>query len=73
MDAGPVTHTAMGAQPLTWADAFAYGQATLAITEPWEFRTIVKMSLAYLSEREAGKNPLTIPPNLRGADEEGQT
>jgi hypothetical protein len=51
-----------GELPLDWPAAWAYGQATGAISEPWEYRAIVDMSRAYLSAKIAGINALAMPP-----------
>lgn len=65
MDAGPVLHDGSGQRPLDWRDARAYGQCTDAISEPWEFRTLCRMSLAYLREFQLGQDAMVMPPNER--------
>lgn len=66
LDCGPVMHTAEGDAPLTWAEASAFATATLAISDPWEIRTLVQMSRAFLSTRMASNDPLFIPPLEQG-------
>lgn len=66
LDAGLVAHTAMGQAPLGWQEAWAFGQATGKISEPWEYSALIDMSRAYLSELQGSKDALTIPPNERG-------
>ena len=61
-EAGPTLHDSMGEKPLGWLDLDAYGRATQAITEPWEYRALRDMSRAYLGERQAGVEPLAIAP-----------
>lgn len=62
LDCGPVMHTAEGDAPLTWGEASAFATATLVISDPWEIRTLVQMSRAFLSTRHASTDPLFIPP-----------
>ena len=65
LNAGLTSPAAMGDVPLTWPDLWAFSQATGDITEPWEFETLREMSAAYISGRESGANPLSIPPAER--------
>lgn len=63
MEAGPSKPDAMGGESsLGWADLWAYGQATQAISEPWEFAALSRMSRAYVEGKAAGVNPLAKAP-----------
>ena len=66
LDCGPVRHDGAGQRPIEWRDALAYATCTDAISEPWEFRVMCRMSLAYLQELQGGTDPLRIPPTVRG-------
>jgi hypothetical protein len=35
--------------PITWEALWSYAQATGALAEPWEFRIVMDMSLAYVA------------------------
>ncbi|MFP4239515.1 MAG: hypothetical protein ACLFRZ_09435, partial [Rhodosalinus sp.] len=63
IEAGPSKHDAMGGETaLTWLDLWAYGQATQAVTEPWEFEALSRMSRAYVEGKMKGAHPLAKPP-----------
>ena len=63
MEIGPFTRSAMGGEePIGWVEIHSYACATGEISEPWEARTLVNMSRAYLSGRQTGKSPFSIPP-----------
>lgn len=55
--------------PISWGELQAYGKATLAITEPWEFRAVMAMSKAYFRAKVQGKDVHCIAPVDRGLDE----
>jgi hypothetical protein len=60
---GPASRSAMGeAAQITWLDLWAYGQTTGAVTEPWEYETLMAMSRAYLDGLEHGKNHFALSP-----------
>lgn len=61
-DAGPTKAGAASEVALEWADIWAFMCATEAISEPWEAQALRNLSNAYLDAKEAGKNPLCIPP-----------
>lgn len=61
-EAGAFVITGMGRVPLDWPTLHAYAQATGAISEPWEYQALTRMSRAYLEEIEAAKNPLRREP-----------
>lgn len=62
-NAGPVKHTAMGDEPRDWDGFRAFAECIGAVLEPWEFKALVDMSLAYLIGRNAGSDGLSIPPS----------
>ena len=51
--------TGFGPAPLTWAEIYAYGQATGDLKEPWEYQVVRDMSVAYLAGHlsEVGVDP----------------
>jgi hypothetical protein len=68
MEAGPSKQDAMGGEgPLGWIDVWAYGQATQAIAEPWEFEALSRMSRAYVEGKIKGTHPLGIAPMDQGS------
>lgn len=63
ISAGPCTWGPMGdAMPLSWLDLWAFGQATRAVSEPWEFETLHEMSRAFVSGLALGKSQFADPP-----------
>lgn len=63
LQAGPSKIAAMGGEgPLAWLDLWAYAQATQAVSEPWEFEALSRMSRAYVEGRQTGANPFGIAP-----------
>ena len=62
-EVGPSGTAGMGGEiPLSWAEVWAYAQATQNLTEPWEFRAIVRMSKAFVKARIDGESVFAIPP-----------
>jgi hypothetical protein len=62
-EVGPLSRSAMGElAPVSWLDFWAYGQATKAVDEPWEYEVLMKMSRAYLAGFQHGKNHFAISP-----------
>jgi len=55
-----------GVAQLEWIDIFAYVSMTGSVTEPWESRTLLEMSKAYVRGLEEGAKPLSIMPSERG-------
>lgn len=57
--------------PISWAELAAYGQATGAITEAWEYEAVKAMSKAYFTAKHAATaDVFSIPPVEReGMDE----
>jgi len=63
MEAGPAKHDPMGGESqLEWLDLWGYGQATQAVTEPWEFEALSRMSRAYVEGKVKGARPLAKAP-----------
>lgn len=62
VEAGPALPGQMGPVPLSWQEIDAYARQTQAIDEPWEARTLIKMSAAYLEGIAVGENPFGIMP-----------
>ena len=48
---GWASNNGFGEEALPWMEINAYAEATEAFAEPWEFRCIRQMSLAYVIER----------------------
>lgn len=63
ISAGLCTWGAMGdPMPLSWAEIWAFGQATRAVSEPWEFETLAEMSRAYVAGLHLGRDEFADPP-----------
>lgn len=62
VEAGPTIFDGMGERPLSWVDIDAYARATGGDWQPWELRAVFGMSRAYLAGKQAGKEPLAVPP-----------
>ncbi|MFY0682619.1 MAG: hypothetical protein JXR13_18750 [Thalassovita sp.] len=60
--AGPTKAGPMGDLPLEWMDLYAFAQCTEDVTEAWELKALHKMSDAYHSAQERGKNPFAKSP-----------
>lgn len=50
-DLGWCGNNGFGETALPWAEIQAYANATATLADPWEFRCVRKMSLAYATER----------------------
>jgi hypothetical protein len=62
-EVGPSGPGGMGGEiPLSWGEVWAYAQATQNISEPWEFRAIMRMSRAFVKARNDGESVFAIPP-----------
>lgn len=62
-EVGPSQAGGMGGEiPLSWGEVWAYAQATQILTEPWEFRSIMSMSRAFVKARKDGESVFAIPP-----------
>ena len=64
-DVGPSDHATGG--PILWQEIAAYAKVTGQISEPWELKAVMRMSRAYVTELQNGKDPLRIPPVDRAA------
>lgn len=63
LEVGPCTITGFGDEvPITWDVLVAYAQATGAISEPWEYRAVMNMSLSYVDGKRRGADPFCRPP-----------
>jgi hypothetical protein len=54
--------------PISWQELAAYASISESLSEPWELRAVMRMSKAYVTEKQAGKDPLRIPPVDRADD-----
>ena len=63
-EAGPFEYHATG-EPiaLTWQTLTAYGAATQAVSEPWEYRALISMSRAYVDGLTKGADEFCAPPS----------
>ena len=52
----------MGEQPVGWDDVMAWHTSSGVLTEHWERRMLVEMSLEYLLGKQDGKDVLAVPP-----------
>jgi len=46
----------------TWTEILSYAKGVATISNPWEFRTVFKMSSAYLAGKILGQNPFSKHP-----------
>jgi len=49
-------------RPLTWTEIMDYARGVLTISDPWEIRTVFKMSSAYLAGKILGQNQFSKHP-----------
>ena len=54
--------------PISWQELAAYASISESLSEPWELRAVMRMSKAYVAEKQGGKDPLRIPPVERSDD-----
>lgn len=59
---------AFGQQPISWAEALAYGQATAELEQPWEFKALIRMSRAYCEGLRLGEKPFAKTPGAEDDD-----
>lgn len=45
-----------------WSELLAYGKATLAVSEAWEYEAVMSMSRAYLQAKREGKDIHAMAP-----------
>ena len=55
--------------PLGWSDVFYYTRSTNSLTEQWEMRVLIDMSIEYCKFKTEGEDPFCIPPAERGEDD----
>ena len=65
-DVGP---TSGDGGPISWQELAAYASVSESLSEPWELRAVMRMSKAYVAEKQAGKDPLRIAPVDRGGED----
>lgn len=66
MSVGPVKAQPMGGhRALDYTDLYHYAAMTKSLSEPWEARTVVAMSEAYLRGLHEGESPFSIIPQDR--------
>ena len=64
---GPTDYRGGEESPVTWAELLAYGQATGAVSEAWEYEAVMAMSKAYFrAKREGAEGVFVIAPVDRG-------
>ena len=54
-----------GVHCVDWSELRAFGKVTGLLTEPWEYRVLMKMCKAYLNGWYEGKEVLSISPMER--------
>lgn len=59
---GPTRSDGMGERPVDWPEIVAFANGTGRVSEPWELEALANMAQGYLSERQAGAEPLSVPP-----------
>lgn len=62
LDIGPAISGAMGDGPIEWRDMAAWEHHTGIELDPFEARTIRRLSRAYLAQRYDAKKPDCPPP-----------
>lgn len=66
---GPIRSAGMGLTTPDWQEVVAFASASCLELEPWEYRLIRRMCAGYLREFNAGREPLSMPPIERRAEE----
>lgn len=61
-EVGPTEYRGGDEGPISWAELLAYGQATQALVEPWEFEAVMSMSRAYFRAKIDGKEVHAMMP-----------
>lgn len=59
---GMVTHTGVGAVPLSASELAAWQRGVSLELEPWEFRVLLEMSRVYLHQLHESEKPECPPP-----------
>lgn len=65
LDAGPVVNGPMGRAPLSHVDIAAWMANTGTPCTPWDVRTLLTLSAAYLAESHAARSPTAAAPYKR--------
>lgn len=66
-EVGPSRFADGSEMPILWQELTAYAKLMGTLKEPWEFRAIMDMSKAYVTEKTTGADPFRIPPVDREA------
>lgn len=69
---GPVRSNGMGLSTPDWQELVAFAHATGVDFDGWEYQTLKRMCVAYLSGFNSGKEALSIPPMERGKEIEDE-
>ena len=59
---GPTDWTGDREGPITWQELRAYGEATAALAEAWEYEAVMAMSRAYFRAKQEGRDVHCIAP-----------
>lgn len=65
---GPTEFSRGEEGPISWVELAAYGQATQALSEPWEYEAVMSMSRAYFRAKQEGRDIHCIAPVDRGSE-----
>ena len=68
LEIGPTSISGMGEAPVSWETIDAWQRLTGIELDPWEARTIRRLSSAYVGQRYEARKP-NCPPPYNGADE----
>lgn len=72
LEVGPTAAGAMGESFIGWQDLAAWSQITGIEPDPWEARTLRRLSMAYLHQQLAARKPNCAPPYVPGLGAEVQ-
>lgn len=64
LEIGPTAPGGMGDAPISWQDMAAWSQVTGIELDPWEGRTLRRLSIAHINQKYAAKKPGCIEPRL---------
>lgn len=70
MEVGPVGSGGMGPVPIGWADIQTWQTLTAVDLDPWEARTLVRLSRDFVAEMERAKDPACTAPHSTGLTNE---
>lgn len=69
IEIGPTIAGAMGEGPIGWQDILAWQRLTGIPIDPWEARTIRRLSDVFVSQRQAAEKP-SCPAPYTGMDDD---